>query len=358
MNRSYVGPTAAMVDKSLAALGYKPLPGLKNGPYLSGQSATKTNIMAALSQMATVTKGQDYGVIYYVGHGSITPSNRDLALSVWDRPVQPDEGVRVSDILGTLELHDWHSDVSNIPHYMLLLDACFSGNAALGEQTSIVTTNNVQRVVSIENQIVPKQIAILAATSDGDAAQAFDLHGTNLSAFGYYFSRAITEDWACADAITPDGILTLKELTGYLKSRLKLAWAQKATDAQMVPTILNKDEDAFIAYDPQKHALNGLRDEIVEIVAQTDSFSRLWIKLPNGNTKYCGVSEECRIPVSKALATGTLSVQRLILPSHGSLAAVEPWNELLNTPEHGTVDLKELVRIKDATVAGAKLSIK
>jgi hypothetical protein len=308
--------------------------------------------------MATLTKGQDYGVIYYVGHGSITLSNRDLALSVWDRPVQPDEGVRVSDILGTLELHDWHSDVSNIPHYMLLLDACFSGNAALGEQTSIVTTNNVQRVVSIENQIVPKQIAILAATSDGDSAQAFNLHGTNLSAFGYYFSRAITEDWACADAITPDGILTLKELTAYLKSRLKLAWTQKATDAQMIPTILNKDEDAFLAYDPQKHALDGLRGEIVEIVAQTDSYSRISITLPNGNTKYCGASGECRIPVSKALAQGTLSVQRLILPSHGSLAAVDPLDDLLNIPEKGSIDLKELVRIKNATVAGAELSIK
>jgi hypothetical protein len=364
MNRSYVQPTAALVDASLAALGYLPLPNLSGGPYLTGKNATKAKITAAITQLATLTKGQDYGIIYYVGHGAITPSNHDLSLSVWDRPVAADEGVRVSDLLGTLENHDWHSNITNIPHYMLILDACFSGNAALGVQTTIVTTNNVQRIVEIQNQIVPEQIAILAATADGDSSKAYDLHGTNLSAFGYYFSRAITKDWACADAITPDGILTLNELSTYMKNRLKLAWTQKAIDAPMVPSILNKDANAFIAYDASKHSLDGLRDEIVEILAKPPLLQTASLTLSNGNIVDCASTKGCAIAVSKKYAVGTLLIEtRSTIPPGAYASVICPSGDCsggIPDPyaKKGQVDFKDLLSNKHQNVAGVEISIK
>lgn len=355
MNRTFVDPTAAWVDSHLAALGFKPLPSfMGHTPYLAGPAATKQAIMAALSEMESVTTAQDYGVIYYVGHGSIALSNNDLTLGVYDRPVARDDGIRVSDVLGTLEFGDFRSDITEIPHYVLILDACFSGNAAIGARTVVGTTNNVQRLQQIQGQIVPPQIAIIAATSDGDSTSAYELHGTNASAFGYYFGRALNEDWACSDAITPDGILTLNELTTYIKNRLKLAADQQATDALMVPTILNKDMDAFIAYDATKHAIDGLRAEIVSLEIQpTQTPQVATVTLPSGREIQC-TEQPCTVQVSRTLL-GLISVRSTVTEQvHIGAAIPLPPRQVVKT---GQVDLQQLLHDRRASVAAVQIQV-
>jgi len=354
MNRSFVDPTASMVDSRLAELGFLPLPSLASQtPYLAGAAATKAAVMAALNEMLSVTSQQDYGIIYYVGHGSIALSNNDLTLGVYDRPVGRDDGIRVSDILGTLEFGDWRSDITEIPHYLLILDACFSGNAALGNRVAMNTTNNVQRLEQIQGQIVPPQIAIIAATSDGDSSSAYELHGTNASAFGYYFARALKEDWACSDAITPDGILTLNELTTYIKDRLKLASDQGFTDALMVPTILNKDMNAFIAYDPSKHAIDGLRSEVVSLEIQPTLASQAaTVTLPSGNSVHCS-SQPCTFQISRSLI-GNVSVTSFT----GGVGTGGFKGVLPPRIDTGKVAVQKLMQQKQAVVAGIRLQVK
>jgi hypothetical protein len=354
MNRSFVDPTASLVDSRLAGVGFKPLPSLASTtPYLAGPAATKQAIMTAINEMVSVTSGQDYGVIYYVGHGSITWNNLDLTLGVYDRPVTRDDGVRVSDILGVLEFTDWHSNVTEIPHYLLVLDACFSGNTTLADRAILTTRNNVQRVEKIQDQIVPPQIAILTATSDGDSNSAYELRGTNASAFGYYFARAVKEDWACSDSITPDGILTLNELTTYLRNRLKLASDQGYTDALMVPTILNRDENAFIAYDASKHAIDGLRSEVVALeIHPTQADQVATVTLQNGSEVQCA-TDRCILRASRSLL-GNMSVKSLITVLPGRSLGARPSTKLAE----GRVDLQQLLHDRQVSVADVQLTIR
>jgi hypothetical protein len=364
-----------MVDANLDALGYKPLPSLVAHPFLAGKAATKAAIMTALQEMVSVTSGQDYGIIYYVGHGAIAPSNIDLTLAVADHPVAPDDGIRVSDILGVLQFGSWRSDITMIPHYLIVLDACFSGNAALPGQTSLLTQNNVQRLAQIQQTVVAPSVAIMAATSDGDQSSAYELKGTNSSAFGYYFARALKEDFACADSITPDGILTLNELNVYLTNRLKLASNAHATAALMTPTILNKDQNAFIAYDPSKHAINGLREEIVQLVIQPQTPSQTAVvTLPSGNTVTCATQAGCAVSISRD-RTGEISVASADLsvsykpdyydPSKSSVAIAEGNPQpppvdthAYNPVQTGEVTLSQLLLTKQQLVAGVSLTIK
>ena len=382
MDRLFVDPTAALVDKQLELLGFKPLPSLEGQtPYLYGPSATKTAIMKALNEMVMVTNAQDFGVIYYVGHGSITFSNKDLTLSVYDRPVKRDEGIRVSDILGTLEFSDFRSDVNQIPHYLVVLDACFSGNVARGNKTYVSTEKNVQRLEQIQGLIVPQQIAIMAATSDGDSSSAYELHGYNTSAFGYYFARALNKDWACSDNNSPDGILTLTEVYNYIKRRLKVASDQHLTDALMAPTILNKDVNAFIAYKPSKHAIDGLRDEIVEIVVRpVDLIDVAIVTLPSGNKVRC--PPRCAVYLSKN-SVGSIKVESgppqsmFVADAYGwgpaadtefysfgsdSLKSVlRQMGVELNgagTPVTGTISMEQLLQRKQVAVAGVSLQVR
>jgi hypothetical protein len=93
--------------------------------------------MDAIQQMAAVTSSDDMGVIYYVGHGQLSYSNNDVVLSVYDRTVERDEGIRVSDILGILQSGKYRGTIDQIPHFLIVIDACGSGNAALGGKTVI-----------------------------------------------------------------------------------------------------------------------------------------------------------------------------------------------------------------------------
>jgi hypothetical protein len=290
-NRSFVTPTAIAVDKALADAGFSALPGLpQDSPYLVGKAATKQAIKDALKTMQQIMSPNDFGVVYYVGHGMIAPSNKDLSLAVYDRPVAPDDGIRVSDLLGELEVSSTRLNIKEIPQFLIVLDACFSGNAALGSTAELVTTKNVQRIQAVENQIVPDQIAIMSATSDGDNSSAYELTGTGESAFGFYFARALQEDWPCADVL-PDGILTLSELKNYLYLRLRAAGmgiaGQKYTEGTMVPTILNKDDNAFIAYSASHYSVEGLRELIVDIEIQPASDQVAEVTLPTGNQLIC-----------------------------------------------------------------------
>lgn len=309
MDRDFVDPTARLIDARLAQLGYLPLPTLSAKPYLIGKDATKTAIMAAVQEMARVTSSQDLGVIYYVGHGSIPPSHADLELAVYDRPVSPDSGIRVSDLLGTLETSTvWRANIKEIPHFLLILDTCFSGNAALGTTTVLDTVgNSLQTLQTIVYQQVPSQIVIMSATAPGANNSAYELGTTGVSAFGYFFARALKEDWACADT-DPDGILTFAELIDYIRDRLRLAYTNHELVAPMVPKSLNGVDEDFIAYDPTKHYVDGLRRDILEVSFRPDPGQVADITLPSGYQLSCSAPSSCQVAISKSYANGVITI--------------------------------------------------
>ena len=319
MDRNFVAPTAADVDQALDQVGFSPLPSLpKDHPYLADEGATKQAVNDALKTMAQVMSDKDYGVVYYVGHGMIAPSNKDVSLAVYDRPVEADEGIRVSDLLGELEVGEWRSDITEIPHFLIVLDACYSGNATLGSQPLLITTKNVQRVVSGDNQSVPDNIAIMSATSDGDSSSAYELLGTGESAFGFYFARALEEQWPCAD-LEPDGILTLSELKDYLTLKLRNAGGgiagKKYTEATMVPRLLtsNNNDHAFIAYSATHYSIDGVRDLVTDIEIEPALGQVAEVILPSGTQLTCGganalpLASTCTAQVSRK-SVGNIAV--------------------------------------------------
>lgn len=387
MNRTYVDATAELVDQKLGALGYDALPDLPGKrSFIAGKDATKQSVMDALRKMVKLTQGNDRGVIYYVGHGQLTPSNKDLSLGVYDRPVAPDEGIRFSDILGTLEVSEQHDSLAEIPHYLIVLDSCLSGNVALGSEAVVIRRNNVDRVYTLQNLDIPEKITLLTATTDGDLSEAYDLKGSTYSAFGFFFARALGEDWACADANSPDGVLTVNELKVYLNKKLNLAFQNHATGKLMRPMSLDRDKNLFVAFDPSKHHDDGIRGDFVDVSIQPNNTTvSSTLRLPNGASLKCDGTAACTFPVSKSLLAGigsldtvteVRSVQYPNAAVHddgiGAIAgvgasggkkasgpAVHKPIVLTRRVEHDdSADFNQLMRYKSAVLSGATISIK
>lgn len=297
--RTYVEPTAKLVDARLSQLSYQSLPTLKV-PYLIGKNATLSNIRKALDAMRSVVGPDDLGIIYYVGHGIITDNHDDLSLAVYDRPVTTGEGIRVSDILGILQVKTYHKNIPEIPHFLIVLDTCYSGNAAKPQTVAIDESNGLQTIVYAQNRAVVPQIAILSATAPGSGNEAYGLENKNLSAFGYYFARALDEDWECADIDSPDGIMTLDELKFYLKQKLDTAQKLGAIDAVMKPTMLNGIEKSFIAYDGRHFSVPGARSEILDVAVDVPQGQYATIVLPSGSELGCWGKQHCSFLLAKS----------------------------------------------------------
>jgi hypothetical protein len=305
LDRPFVESTAALIDKRLDTAGYMALPNVvatQNSPYLTGEKATKSNINKAIEEMAALMGPDDFAIIYYVGHGSTAPNHIDTSLSVYDKPVAPDEGIRVSDIVGTLGVDQYLRDIKQLPHYIIVLETCYSGSAVATEPWTVVDDNGNQRLGQIiGGPSYPPQIVVIAATAPaGLASKAYDLHGTNLSAFGVFFLRALNEDWECADS-NQDGILTLNELADYIKAELKAAYTLKppAIDGPMSPRASSDQPLNFLAYSAARHVIDGDRNKIGELYIKPGDNQSATVTLPSGASYVCTQSQPCSVAVSK-----------------------------------------------------------
>ena len=329
----FVRPTVARIDKELAQLHFASLPKLRDSP-LTGSAATKDAIVDALKEMEKLLTPEDLGIIYYIGHGIPTLDNKDLSLAVFDRPVGPTDGLRFSDILGIFENSETLKQISQIPHLIIVLDTCFSGNVAMGPSIEVATKNGVQRVIAIENAIVPEKITLLTATADGDNVKSFELTGPKESAYGYFFARALSDDWKCADVDSPDGIMTVEELNVYLTERLTLAHDNNEMQGSMTPQILEREKKVFLAYSPEYHAVDGARDEIVKLNFKPKLGQMARISFAGGRPYECDAASECIIPVSTDFQ-GPVTVTSYI-PS-GGVIGIAPIPDKILEVETATV---------------------
>ncbi len=300
----FVKNTAELVDKRLDALDYEPLPSVASPPYLTGARANHTAIENAIDEMVQLTEGDDSGIIYYVGHGMMTKDHSDLSLAVYDEPLLSSRGIRFRELVGTLAVgvRRINNALTQIPHILIVLDTCFSGNVTYGSTPELTEENGLQRLVTVNKVPIPPSVAVITATWRGDDVRSYELRGRNVSAFGFFFARALneSEDWACADTDSPDGIMTLHELRYHLKKRLRLAYDHHAVQGRMNPQLLEQQERTFVAYAPQFHAVDGARNEIHELLVYPDieyatkiSFSK------DGYVFRCAAPSTCEIPVSR-----------------------------------------------------------
>lgn len=355
LNRQFVEPTAQMIDKRLNDLGYLPLPSLEKSakPYLSGAGAKKQAIKDALKEIVQITEPEDLVVIYYLGHGSVTPSNKDLSLSVYDRPVAEDEGIRVSDLLATLELGRFRRDISEMPGLIVVLETCYSGNVTRGSRVGIITdSKGVQRLEAIGGELVPPQVVLLSATVDGDTSRAYGLHGSRYSAFGYFFARALKEEWACVDR-NVDGILTVEEMKEHLQTRLHDAFQYAEIDGQMEPASLGRDRFSFIAYDPSRYGDEGDRMRIIRLLLTPAPGQTAQITLPSGYQRTC--SSSCAVGISPT-ALGKIAFSSFEVPKGVPNANGAPADIFVKETK-GSIELKTLLQRKKTTVGGASLQV-
>jgi hypothetical protein len=358
-NRTYVAPTAALIDTRLAELGYQALPGVNQSgkPYLVGKSANRTAITAALQELASATQGPDFGVVYYVGHGSISAGGSDLSLGIYEEPVASDQGYRVTDLLGKLQTGIYRSSIAEIPHLFVILDACFSGTVAPPSTVIVQTVGGVQHLAEISGggPVIPDQVAILTATAPGASSNAYELRGTGLSAFGYYFARALKEDWACSDSLSRDGILTLLEMKEYLKARLQLATQKGAVDAAMSPTMLARDQNALLAYRSDKYFEPGFRDFIYSLIVRPATNQIADVLLPGGALTTCSDSTNgCAVPISKAYLNSKVTLA--VLNKRGGYSSTLGDGGVPELPQE-TIKIADLLT-GTKTVLGVSLTVK
>jgi hypothetical protein len=304
-DQEYIEETAKLVDAQLASLGYAPVSALKNGPYLVGGNASRTALEDAIKLMADEVQANQIGVIYYVGHGTLTSGNKDLTLAVSGQPLGSESGIHVSSLIGWLTVHAAPSNTLEIPHYIIILDSCYSGNIASEAVDRLLLENGVPMVVQVPaNLPTTERIAILTATDKGDNKLSFQLGGTKLSALGYYLTEALDRNWACANRFARDGILTLDELQLYLDDQLAMARKAGAV-GEMHPQIPRNDRRyMFLEYrSDQVSVVESLaRRRIVTLYAAPGSQTTAQIRFPSGLDYSCSPSNPkgCSVPFSKS----------------------------------------------------------
>jgi hypothetical protein len=145
-----------------------------------------------------------------------------------------------------------------------------------------------------------------------------------------------------------------------LKTKLTQAFNEHAILQQMSPSILSGDQDAFIAYEPSKHVVDGARDEIATLRITQGLLANSEIKLPSGVTLTCPAMQTCTIPISKQQLSGVAEVTSgpagqmgagMDAPSGGGRA--RPGIPVLR----GRADLLKLIKSKSITVAGVTITI-
>jgi hypothetical protein len=151
----------------------------------------------------------------------------------------------------------------------------------------------------------PPQMVLMSATAEGDLTRAFDLKPVDLSAFGYFFARAFQEDWACVDT-TPDGIITVTELEGYLQKRLDRAHKLNLIEGNMRPLARDEQRFSFLAYDDKRYSLDGVRDRIVELYVQVPYGQVATLAFSDGTRQSC--PPNCLVFTSASFQ-GTLEVR-------------------------------------------------
>ncbi|HZL29298.1 MAG TPA: caspase family protein [Acidobacteriaceae bacterium] len=389
-NRDFIEPTAAMVDAALDARGFQPLPdpemssltGDTKKHYLSGKTATEENIRSALILLSTLMNSDpnNHAIIYFVGHGAISPSHLDVTLSVADQPVNDHDGLRFSDLVGLLTIRTYQTTSAlSIPNYIVVLDTCFSGNAALGASAQVVEQYGVQSIQEVEHIPHPEQIAILSSTQAGSNSEAFGLKDTNVSAFGYFFARSIQEDWNCTDSETRDGIITLTEIKDYVSPKLQEAKGMGYLAADMKPYLPRADDLKFMDYDPNRTTEDGFARHIMAVnFAPRKSGDLATVQVANGMIFTCATINGCTLPIAsdpgqtfKVSATALTSGQLIKLNSltggqAGSFTAAATLIEGLDltlgetglTPALGReVSLKNVSAGKTKTSSGVVLSV-
>jgi hypothetical protein len=331
-DRPFVGLTTRFVSARLTERGFAPLPSFATAsePFLSGSTATKARIWDAIREMRRKTLGNDVGVIYYVGHGSVAPNQHDLSLATQDRPVEADEGIRVSDIVGELSLGEYRSNILEIPKIILVLDTCYSGNFVSHDGVVLTDADGVQKLANIASGYpTPDKMVLLTATAPGGSNRAYELRGAGLSAFGFFFARALSEDWACADT-TADGIMTIRELEAFLRNRLNAAHKAALIEGVMRPFKRTRDDSSFLAYDATKYATDGDRGSLVELTASSSTGQVTTVTLPDGTTQTC--QPRCSAVVSRALEGNLVLNTRVGLDMNKTGVAIGPGGEILKFP--------------------------
>jgi hypothetical protein len=99
----------------------------------------------------------------------------------------------VSDVIAALSLRKYPSHVQEVPKFILVLETCYSGNAAAKSHVEVTDQDGLKILAEVNRGITPPpppQMVVLSATAAGDLTRAFDLKSTGLSAFGYFFVRA------------------------------------------------------------------------------------------------------------------------------------------------------------------------
>jgi hypothetical protein len=308
-NRPFVAATARIVSARLGELGYTPLPSLMQGgeSYITGAKATKLRIWEALKELASLATGPDVGIIYYVGHGAVTPSRRDLALATADRPVASDEGIRVSDIVGFLSLYHYPGSVREVPKFILVLETCYAGAAAVKRGSAVHDRSGVKVLTEVNAGLSPQppeQMVVLSATGEDGGERAFDLKGSGLSAFGFFFTRAFREDWNCVDG-NFDGIITVNELESYLLGALRSAHDALLIEAPMSPIARDEQKFSFLAYRSDRVVSPGDRERVAELFVTAPQGEIVSLSLPDGAVQVC--QPHCTAYVS-ASGPGSLKI--------------------------------------------------
>ena len=171
---------------------------------LIGRDATRERIEEALTKwLAPTAKPEDRVIVYFAGHGVVTPAGGMLAPTDFDlaRPNETGYSMkRLGDILANEVKAQWK---------VLLTDACHSGQ---------ITPQSTDEAVYSTLSNLPRGFLTLTSSRQQERSHEDAKLGTGFGLFSYY----LVEGWAGeADAEPRDGIVTADELIHYVSREVR-----------------------------------------------------------------------------------------------------------------------------------------
>jgi|GEM_PF-2728273 len=210
------------VAKALVRLGYEPL----GVGLLEGTNATEENFVAELQKIRSLPKNA-LVIVYYSGHAFVDPSGKDLWLQLYGQKKFGDHfGLSIDNLLGAARGQTYKGELS------LILDTCFSG--AAGNSAQLKESDNTVIVASSSYQ-QPSVSMVNADTPE-------------MSAFTFYFIKALTEDWSRVDD-NQDGIIMYADLGVYIGNRLKERFYDRTLLGEMQPQLFGGFKKNWLGYD-------------------------------------------------------------------------------------------------------------
>jgi len=218
-----------LIKNTLCRFGYQPVSNDSQIGVLTGPQATRDHVSTAIGQLRGIPQDEDPLVIFYYSGHAVTSgdANGDLFLQFAEQTqIDTAHGTPLSDVVRRIR-SVYKGEL------VIILDACYSGTAAVSDVLSAPVFAGV---------------TIITSSADNQVSYPIDVDGQQVSAFSDALVRGLTQDLDRLDA-DRDGIVWADDLAEYTTVVLADFAHTGRIPRRMTPYLTVLRKKLVVAYD-------------------------------------------------------------------------------------------------------------